>query len=129
MISTHRNNKHSLDRGAGENKDAGAEYEARGNLLNEPQTRAPKQWQRDQDEIDIARNVCGKGGPDDGARHGGVAEGARVRVNLPVVVQRPTRQENGQDGGEIACEDNGKSGVDTIAITAKAVLPTSKPPP
>jgi hypothetical protein len=52
-----------------------------------------------------------------------VAEIARVRVDLPVFIERDTRQEDGSDRGKVAREDKGKSDVDSQAVTAaKAVL-------
>jgi hypothetical protein len=52
-----------------------------------------------------------------------VAEIARVRVDLPVFIERNTCQEDGSDRGKVACEDKGESDVDTQAVTAtKAVL-------
>lgn len=50
---TYGKDKDSLDGGADEDEDAGAEHEGGGDLLNEAQTRPPEQGQRDQDEIDV----------------------------------------------------------------------------
>jgi hypothetical protein len=52
-----------------------------------------------------------------------VAEIARVRVDLPVFIERNTCQEDGSDRGKVACEDKGESDVDAQAVAAtKAVL-------
>jgi len=124
---TYHNHKDGLERSADEHENAGAEHEGGSNLLDESQTRFPEQREGDQDEIDIGRDVCGKGGPNDGPRHSSLAEVTRVWVDLPVLVERPAGEENGCDGGDVASDDKGKSEMDAEAIPAtEAILPASE---
>jgi hypothetical protein len=125
---TYHNDKDSLEGCADENKDAGTEDKGRGDFLDQAQTGLPEQGEGDQDEIDIGREVRSKRGPDDGPRHGGLAEVARVRVDLPVLMEWQAGEEDGGNGGDISREDQSKSSVDANAVAAaKSVLPTSQP--
>ena len=122
---TYHDDEDCFERGADENEDTSAKHKGGGNLLDEAQAGPPEQRERDQDEINVGREVCGKGGPDNRPRHGGLAEVARVRANLPVVVERQAAKENGSDGGDPACDDKSKPKMDTHTIPAlKSLLPT-----
>lgn len=63
----------TLQSGAHEHKDTCSQNNGRGNLFDHSQGRPPKHGERNEYEVDVGDDVGGKGYPDDGPGHGGLA--------------------------------------------------------
>lgn len=62
---THPDEECTLERGADEDKDTGAQYNTRTDLLNGPESRTPKHRNRNEDEIRVRNDIRNERDPND----------------------------------------------------------------